>query len=132
MRRVYRRVCLLRAAGEIDEAAALEHGELRGAVAAARIASDGAPDEAAAIFAEEADRVASAQTLAELLAPLLAARLGREPSAAPGVPATPVSAASDPPASEAAGRHASGEVPPIADLIDSMLAQQNAPRRRGR
>lgn len=131
MRRVYRRVLVLRANGQHDAAATLEHTELAHALAAARLATEDATLEPR-VLAGEAERVAQAQTLAELLAPLLAQRLRPE---LPGPP-RPSSAVSAPDApapviTAAPARSPAGEVPPIADLIESMLSQQSprGPRR---
>lgn len=109
---------MLRARNEVEAAADLEHGELRRALTAARVSAPDAVDEAA-LLAEESSRVANAAVLAELLAPMLAARLA-------GVAAVPTS--SPPTRRDAApARAAAAAGPPgIADLIDGMLAQQQS------
>lgn len=127
---------MLRASGRDDEAATLEHGELAGALSAARIAADGEVDDAA-LLTQENDRVATAAALADLVAPLLVERLRAEiaslalraPSAAAAAPAATTL---DPPTP--APRPPSEAVPAIADLIDGMLSQQSKapPSRRSR
>lgn len=122
MRQIYRRVCLLRARGRIAEAAAIERTELVPALASAREHA-GEIDEGR-LRAEEAERVASAQLLAELIAPLVAECL--RPTAQPTTVAHPL-AASAPTVAPRPQRPATGAVPSIADLIDGMLSQQGAP-----
>lgn len=131
MRRLYRRVCVLRATGQDEAAAALEHTELARALGVARLATDDVTHEQA-VLEQEAERVAQAHTLAELMVPLLAHRLRAElpalnrSSALPAAPTEPSSPPVTPPA-----RGPAGEVPAVADLIESMLLQQNprGPRR---
>lgn len=122
MRRVYRRVCVLRATGKVDEAAALENEDLARALAAARIATNNSEQEAA-VLADEAERIANATVLAELLAPMLAEHLRPEtaPAAAPSVAMAP--AVPDQP-SKATRPPPEKNVPSIADLIDGMLSQE--------
>jgi hypothetical protein len=122
VRRIYRRVCVLRATGKHDEAATVEHEDLARALSAARIATHNSEQEAA-VLAEEAERVSNATVLAELLAPMLAEhlRVDTAPAPAPAVVTAPIapekpSKASRPPAEK--------NVPSIADLIDGMLSQE--------
>ena len=121
VRRVYRRVCVLRATGKSDDAAALENEELARALTNARIATNNSDDEAA-ILAEEAERVSSATVLAELLAPMLAEHLRAEalPTQAPQVAIAPVTPEVKPHVSRPSVENA----PSIADLIDGMLSQR--------
>ena len=121
VRRIYRRVCLLRAKGRIEDALELENTELAHALAEARV-SELHPDEEALIFAQETERVANASVLAELLAPLLAEELGAEARLSPAVStssATPV-----PPRSANVPRPVPSKPPSISDLLDGMLAQE--------
>ena len=129
-RRIYRRVCMLRATGKIHEAAELENTEFARALAAARIASNNG-DEEAAVLAAEAERVTSACVLAELLAPLLAERLRAAPvtAAAPETLEAPAIREREKPAAPAPVRPTSEKVPSIADLIDGMLSQETFPAR---
>ena len=123
MRRIYRRVCVLRATGKTDEAVALENDDLARALASARFATNNSEQEAA-VLTEEAERVSAATVLAELLAPMLAEHL-RSTNLASAVAlatvATPVlpekSSKPNPPLPD-------NNVPSIADLIDGMLSQQ--------
>lgn len=121
-----RRVCLLRERGETKAAGDLHDGPLHALATALR-----APEESdaalaqrvAATLAVEAERVANAAVLAELLAPLLGEM--RTPlAAAPRMPSSPPSVANSSPA----------RVPPadIADFIDEMIAQERSPRRAER
>ena len=121
MRRIYRRVCELRATGRTDEAAVLENTDLSAAVAEARISGDPAVNESA-LLAGEDERVADARLLAELIAPLLATRLNLAAAPAAVVQASTISSA--PPAPRAPSSS-----PQIADMIDDMLAQAAAPAR---
>lgn len=140
MRRIYRRVCLLRATGKIEEASALENAELSHALIAARDASKAGGEEAE-VLAQEAERVTSACLLAELLAPLLAEKLQQASAAASAASVSVTEAAAreaqpraaapsrprraSAPSQEAANTPAIN-VPGIADLIDGMLSQQQA------
>ncbi len=132
VRRIYRRICVLRAAGHPAEALDLELEELPKALAAARkIAGDQAGAEAS-VLAEEAERVTNASLLAELVAPLLADRLNARSSAAAASAAAPVSVSAAAnrklPAAQpaAAPKPAVQTVPSIADMLDGMLAQSPA------
>ena len=123
VRRIYRRICVLRATGKIDDAAELEHGEFAHAVSVARIAAVAGEDEAA-ILSAEAERVANAGILAELLAPLLAEHLRTDPrltaSRAPISATVPI----EKPKPVPAVRPSAPVIPSITDLIDGMLAQE--------
>ncbi|HVU24407.1 MAG TPA: hypothetical protein VHE13_09810 [Opitutus sp.] len=111
MRRLYRRVCELRATGRTAEAAELERADLSDALAAARREST-AFDEAALLAAED-ERIADARLLAELLAPMLASRVSAAPASARVTGPVPVPARAP----------RTGSAPPVADLLDEMLTQ---------
>jgi hypothetical protein len=128
--RVCRRVCVLRERGQNEEAERLRAGELMTLLAAIRTPGDSdsaTTDRLNALFATEAERVANAAVLAEMLLPMLAEQL-RPPAitaAAPqeipmAVVMAPVVTRPKPP------RPAS-----IADFIDDMIAQENPPDRPG-
>jgi hypothetical protein len=141
VRRIYRRICLLRATGMSDEASALEQNEFAEVLTAARKAPQ-ATQEETRILAEESERVASASLLADLLAPLLANKLQSAVTAAAETAAPISTRKSDavltsPPrrarvASPEAPDSAAAGVPGIADMIDGMLSQEReyAPARR--
>jgi hypothetical protein len=122
VRRIYRRVCELRATGRTDEATALENAELTAAVAEARVSGDPAVDESA-LLAGEDERVADARLLAELIAPLLATRLNTL-APRPSSSAEPFA-----PAREAVPTRPASSTLQIADMIDDMLTQAAAPPR---
>lgn len=141
VRRIYRRICVLRATGKNDEASELERNDFFPAITAARQAPEAAQMEMR-ILAEENERVASASVLAELLAPLLATKLqatGAGPLAAAAAVRKPESPLAAPPrrarvASPENSETAAAGVPGIADMIDGMLSQERdsyAPSRRG-
>ena len=125
VRRIYRRVCVLRASGKVDDAAHLENQDLARALAEARIATNNHEEEAA-VLAQEAERVANATVLAELLAPMVAEQVR---AASPRIPAppsnTPVAAPAEQTSKAARPRRES--VPTIADMLDGMLSQDPAP-----
>ena len=129
--RVCRRVCVLRERGRAEEAERLRANELMPMVLAVRMPTDtdaSVTERLNSIFAIEAERVANASVLAELLVPILAEKL--QPSAtssAPNVSAaaplvTPASNAAKPPAPRPAS---------IADFIDEMIAQEKPPVHSG-
>lgn len=126
MRRIYRRICVLRAHGAAAEARELERTELAEALSAARAESPPARPESD-LLAQESNRVAEAQLLAELLAPLLADRLrGAAPEFAPrsataAAPAAP--RAAPPPTPRVTAPPPPAAAPSITDLIDGMLSQ---------
>src|SRR5690606_37509431 len=70
VRRIYRRICVLRANGKADEAAHLENQDLARALAEARIATNNSEEEAV-VLAQEAEPVANDAVLAELIAPMV-------------------------------------------------------------
>jgi hypothetical protein len=141
VRRIYRQVCLLRARGQLAEAAALETSDLASALSTARLTSPRNQDEAS-LFAAEDERVTTAATLAELLVPLLAERLRAElaPAAATTAPASAAPVATrdanrlletpPPTASPTTPPTAPSTAPSIADFIDGMLVQQRPSARR--
>lgn len=127
--RLCRRVCVLRAQGRDDEAKLLRTQAIDPFVAALQSGSEPAmsnADRLAATMAAEANRVADATLLAELLAPMLGARAGITALASPGsrtVTAPPdvqVFAQPIAPVRTAAS---------IADFLDEMLAQETPPAR---
>jgi hypothetical protein len=123
--RLYRRVWLLRARGDHAEADRIQSAEFATALAAAKAgAEDGMDDEQwQAILTQEDAKMAEAETIAELLAPLLADRLPRLAALTPDLRRSPARAEGHlPPASNAPP--ASPGVPAIADLIDDMLRME--------
>ena len=115
MARLCRRICALVERGEIAEADRLRTGEFADAVASVRVT-----DEAeGAAFALAAERLAHATLVAEMLAPLLAARLQPAASLAAAAPAL---ARIDPLPTEPAARVRPAPTGNIADFIDEMLA----------
>lgn len=124
VRRIYRRICLLRATGRGEEASDLQNTEFSRALSAARDASSSGVKEAS-LLAAEAERVSAACMLAELVAPLLAERLRAEPGFAASSVVTASSSANN--ASASSPSRAPGTpVPGIADLIDGMLSLDHA------
>lgn len=125
---ICRRICLLRETNRPAAAEQLRRHDLAAAVAAVRpeVDSDAALEQKlAAICAAEAERVANAAVLAELLAPLLlAAPHAARPSWA--AEAAPEEAASAfPPAAPAANAsRPRGDPADIAHFIDEMIAQE--------
>jgi len=113
--RLCRQICLCRARGETPEAARLEK------VLRSRLPSDFDPENLQQIFQTEQRRVIDALTLVELLGPMLAERFA-DTMAAKSAP-LPASAANPP--RPATRRSSSLD---IADLIDGMLAQDQAMR----
>jgi len=132
VRRIYRRIGVLRATGRNEEAADLEHGELPRVLTAARIQSSAPDQEEAAVFAEEAERLANATVTAEILASLLAERL-RLPAVEPRAEnPRPAATAATPRANEfppAPPRPVPATSPTITDLLDGMLSQETAAAR---
>lgn len=123
-------MCVLRAHGAAAEARELERTELTDALSAARAESPPAQPESD-LLAHESERVAEAQLLAELLAPLLADRLrGAAPEFAPRSTAAPAPAASrtaPPPTPRVTAPPPPAAAPSITDLIDGMLSQDRTP-----
>ena len=127
---VCRRVCLLRERGQNEVAERLRAGELMTVLAAIRTPGDsdaGITERLNAIFAAEAERVANAAVLAEILVPMLTEQL-RPLGVAPVASSTSVPApvVSPPVAKPPQPRPAS-----IADFIDDMIAQEKPPDRPG-
>jgi hypothetical protein len=133
--RLCRRICLLRECNQASAAEELRRGALTEAIGAIRTTADS--DEAIqqkldAIFAAEAERVANAAVLAELLAPLIGQKLqSRDPfgaaaSAAFEAPATPAALVPPPAPTPAPPR---GNPADIAHFIDEMIAQDRQPPR---
>lgn len=137
--RLCRRVCLLRECGQPVEAEQVRQGALAEALTAMR--SSGASETIVAqqletIFAAEAERVANAAVLAELLRPMLApsvavpvpsvsTALASAESAAPVATAAPFTPPA--PAAITPKREAPRAAPAdIASFIDDMLAQERA------
>ena len=114
---LYRRIWVLRSHGRHAEARQLEDAELSGILARIR-GSGEAPadfdDRVAAIRDEEKARVAEAVAFAEILAPLLAERLGAPASS---------SAAPLQPTPRPRGSKTAVEGRGIADFIEEMLIQ---------
>lgn len=106
---------MLRASGKYDAALQLELAEFSAALESIRTSGDTTP--VAPLLAVEANRVAEAVLLAELLAPLLASRL----NAAQGAAAIPGSRRGHPVRRDTAP--AGSPAPTVADFIDGMLAQ---------
>lgn len=127
VRRLYRRICVLRALGKEDEALALERSEYRFVLSQARAEAESIVDEAN-LLASEAERVEAAALLAEVLAPLLAERLRSAGEPAPTSVALPAPAqfvsSKSPTAPAAPSRPTPAVVPGVADLIEGMLLQQ--------
>ncbi|HTO03710.1 MAG TPA: hypothetical protein VL069_08410 [Opitutus sp.] len=129
VRRIYRRICVLRATGKTEEAALLENDDLSRALAEARIATNNSEEETA-VLAQEAERVANAAVLAELLAPMVAEHVRADSPRVAAPQNTSVTAPGDPIPKPARPRLDS--VPTIADMLDGMLAQEPASSRRSR
>lgn len=123
--RLCRRICLLRECGQAHEAEDVRQGALHDALIA--ITAAGATEEFVAkqldnIFAAEAERVANAAVLAELLRPLLGAVT---PVAAPVAPKpAPPEAEVAAPESAPAIRSVRAAPADISSFIDDMLAQE--------
>lgn len=120
--KIYRRICFLRSEGLRDEAQRIEDGEFAEAAARARDAT-ASGEEADSLLrslkAEEGERVAEAVAFAEVLVPMLAAKL---PHAAAAPSHAPAPERRKP---KAAARDARG----IADFIDDMLEQDRSAQR---
>lgn len=130
--RLCRRICLLRERQQLAAAEELRRGPLAEALAALRpttVSETALEEKLDSLFAAEAERVANAAVLAELLAPLLAPKLQS------GAPTTPhASLADDPALATATPLPPTEPQPPrdptdIAHFIDEMIAQERpAPR----
>lgn len=120
--RLCRRICLLRERGEPIEAERLRTGALAAAVAERRKPTDtdeSIAEQLDAIFAREAERVADAVVLAELLAAQMTERFSA--AAPPGSSPSLVRKSHPPPAPSPRRPGAD-----IADFIDDMIAQERA------
>ena len=120
---------MLRERGQSEVAERLRAGELMTLLAAIRTPGDSdaaITERLNAVFAAEAERVANAAVLAEILVPMLTEQLRPlgASSAAPTPVPTPVAA--PPVAKPKQPRPAS-----IADFIDDMIAQEKPPDRPG-
>ena len=120
---------MLRERGQNDVAERLRSGELMTLLAAIRTPGDSdaaITERLNAIFAAEAERVANAAVLAEILVPMLTEQL--RPLGASSAAPTPVPApvVAPPMATPRQPRPAS-----IADFIDDMIAQEKPPDRPG-
>lgn len=124
--RVCRRICLLRSTGE-DAAARVQSAELARLLSSVPPAADVA-SRVDAIFATEEKRLADAQVLAEVLAPLIAEQLRARPPAL-SAPSRRASPAPVDLAEKTAARPPRSAAPNIADFIDDMLAQERPARR---
>ena len=113
---------MLRASGKTTEAARLERTELAEAWVAHRASGD-ATDVTPLLESEEA-RVADAVVLADILAPLLAARLADQDTVnvARAARSSKASSANRPDLGGSPG----APVPTVADFIEGMLAQDRA------
>lgn len=123
--RLIRRICLLREQGDAAAAGRLQAGELASAVTDFRLKTGPASlseDKLCALFVGEAEHVAEAMVLAELLVPQLARLL-------PGAGAARTPLFVPIPAAAPAGRLAPGQSPAIPDLLDAMLAAERPGRR---
>ena len=128
VRRIYRRICVLRANRKTDDAAQLENQDLARALAEARIATNNSEEEAI-VLAQEAERVANAAVLAELIAPMVAEQVRAD---LPRVAAPQNSPIATPDESSKAVRPRRESVPTIADMLDGMLSQEPSPVPRPR
>ena len=123
--RTLRRICLLQETGRSHEASALEPMRLIPLIRSFRDSHgpDSLPDrQIRDLYARERERALDAAALAEILAPLLIEQLSK------GLPGAlhPPPLTSDARPSPASPRASAG-APEIADLLDGMLAQENAP-----
>lgn len=129
--RACRRVCVLRERGLKDEAEQVRAEQVMPMVALLRTATDtdaAITERLNGVFAAEAERVANAAVLAELLVPELTGQLRSlvAPVSAPVSPAPP------PAAPVAAAKPTPPRRGSIADFIDDMIAQEDPPDRPGR
>ena len=131
--RVCRRVCVLRERGQPEEAERLRAGELMAMLAVVRTPADSdaaISERLNAIFAVEAERVANAAVLSELLLPALAEKfLLQTKSPAPATAMEPALATA--PSLPIAEKPAAPRAASIADFIDEMIAQEKPPTRSG-
>jgi hypothetical protein len=126
-------VCVLRERGQPEAAERLRAGELMTMLASVRAPADSdaaIAERLNAIFATEAERVANASVLCELLLPALTEKFQLQ--ANPPAPATamePVLATT--PSAPFAEKPAAPRAGSIADFIDEMIAQEKPPARSG-
>lgn len=116
---VYRRICLLRLEGRDADARRIMESEFAEAEMAAKSACSGDPDADTSLksfLASEGERVAQAVAFAEVLVPELSRRLSERAGVRP-------TAAVPAPKPRVASR---GDVLPVADFIEEMLAQERA------
>jgi hypothetical protein len=121
---------MLRERGQNEEAERLRAGELMTMLAAVRAPGDSdaaTTDRLNALFATEAERVANAAVLAEILVPMLAEQLRPFATAGATASETPAPAAVAP----VVPRPAQPRPASIADFIDDMLAQERPLDRPG-
>ena len=126
---VCRRVCVLRERGQNEVAERLRAGELMTMLAAVRTPgdSDAATTERLnAIFATEAERVANAAVVAEILVPMITEQLRPLMGSTVASSAIPTPVVVPPVPKPSQPRPAS-----IADFIDDMIAQERPPDRPG-
>ena len=124
-----RRVCVLRERGQNEVAERLRAGELMTMLAAVRTPgdSDAATTERLnAIFATEAERVANAAVVAEILVPMITEQLRPLMGSTVASSAIPTPVVVPPVPKPSQPRPAS-----IADFIDDMIAQERPPDRPG-
>lgn len=116
---LYRRLWVLRSRGRHAEARQLEDAELAGLLVRIRATEEAADFDARvdAIRDGEKARVAEAVAFAEILAPLLAERLGAS---------SPAASAALKPTPRPRGTNAAVEDRGIADFIEEMLIQDRA------
>ena len=133
--RLCRRICLLRECGQNDAAEILRRTSLEDALNSLRTSEDPATiaQRLESTFAAEAERVANAAVLAEMLAPLLnKQRHSLDPFGAAAAEAPPMatSTPADSPALATAVAPRSsaprGAPADIAHFIDEMIAQESA------
>jgi hypothetical protein len=122
---LYRRICLLRAQGAAAQADRLETVEWPNLLEGLRRATPFTDAELQELLAVEADRIATAEALAELLRPLLLERLPQRTIATAGT----VPAARRNQAAGSVGSRGDSQKG-IADFIDEMLTGEPRPKAR--
>lgn len=128
--RVCRRICVLRERGQADEAERLRAGELMEMLATVRTADESeiaTTERLNGIFATEAERVANAAVLAEMLLPMIADQLRTMVGSLTASSAAPAPAPSV--AAPRVEKPATPRATSIADFIDEMIAQEKPPER---
>jgi hypothetical protein len=129
---LYRRVCVLRISGKTAEAELLQTEQLPAAIEKVRESRSVTDDELLALFASEEERVETANALAEILLPVLTAKIDavtalRRNFPAPASPSTETSPSYAPAQPPEPSRTSAPMLPGIADFIDEMLVQDRAP-----